>query len=650
MKLRLLVLCALALVFVPAASAMHWLDAGPLTITITLAQNPVEATGPGGGAVIYTVSMDDPADPSPVLDSCSPASGTTLTLGSHDITCFAHDSVGNIATATVTVTVQDTTPPTLGTMPTNISDTTEDPTGKVEIYGPVTATDSVDPSPSVSCSPSSGSKFPVGTTSVHCHASDASSNTSGDGTFTVTITLVDHTAPTLTVPASFSVDTENPSGTAVSYSATAIDNVDPHPTVDCTPGSGSSFPIGSTTVSCTAHDASSNTSQPKTFTITVNLVDHTPPVFSNVPASKAVEANGPSGSVVTYTTPTAADALDGPIASVSCAPASGSKFSITTTTVTCSASDSHGNTGQASFTITVHDTTPPTLYVPGPRSVYATTPAGIPSTAPGIPSFLGAASATDIVDPHPVVTNNAPPFIPVGTWTIKFGAHDASGNATFKDVALIILPQPPPGTPPLPIPPAPKPPAEVQKLKAVPGSGTVKLTWALVPGAKQYVVYRSESAARKTAGEGHGQIVYTGTKTTFTDRGLVNGTEYRYVVVAEDAAGNQSGGTVIVVAPQRDLLRSPKNGARLTKAPKLVWARDAEASYYNAQLIRNGMKILSVWPTGSTYKLTKSWTFDGHKYKLKAGVYKWFVWPGYGPRSQVAYGQMLGSRSFRIVG
>ena len=57
----------------------------------------------------------------------------------------------------------------------------------------------------------------------------------------------------------------------------------------------------------------------------------------------------------------------------------------------------------------------------------------------------------------------------------------------------------------------------------------------------------------------------------------MNGTEYRYVVVSEDAAGNQSTGVAIVAVPRQDRLRSPKNGARLRTAPKLVWAPDAEA-------------------------------------------------------------------------
>jgi HYR domain len=628
LRLLLMILGGILVCATPLASARTLALPGDIT---------KEATGPNGATVNY-----NPGDGV----TCDPPSGSVFPLGVTTVNC-TNDDDGTSA-GSFTVTVRDTTPPSLSGVPDNINDTTEDPSGKVENWSPPSASDIVDGSVQVNCSPASGSKFPVGTTHVICSATDNSGNTRSDH-FDVKITLEDHTAPTLNLPASFSVDTENPGGRTVTYSATATDNVDPSPDVHCSPASGSNFPIGTTTVNCTAKDNAGNQST-GSFTITVNLADHTPPVFSNVPANKVVEANGPSGSVVTYTAPTATDAQDGPIASVTCAPASGSTFPIATTTVTCSATDSHGNTGHASFTVTVHDTTPPTLVVPVARSVYATTPTGIPNYVSGIVSFLSQASAHDIVDPHPIVTNNAPSFIPVGNSTITFGARDASGNWAYKGVTLIILPQPPPGTPPLPIPPAPNPPANVTKLKAVPGSGTVKLTWAAVPGAKQYVVYRSETADLQPHAAGHGQAVYTGTKTTFTDRGLVNGTEYRYVVVSQDAAGNESAGVAIVVTPRRDLLRSPKNGARLRKAPKLMWARDAEASYYNAQLLRNGVKILSVWPTKTAYKLAKSWKYGGRKYKLTPGTYQWYVWPGYGPRSQVVYGQLLGSRSFRIVG
>ena len=74
------------------------------------------------------------------------------------------------------------------------------------------------------------------------------------------------------------------------------------------------------------------------------------------------------------------------------------KFPIGKTAVTCSATDAHGNVGQAKFNVTVADTTPPNLIVPVARSVYATTPTGIPNTVSGVVAFLRAASATDIVD------------------------------------------------------------------------------------------------------------------------------------------------------------------------------------------------------------------------------------------------------------
>jgi hypothetical protein len=44
----------------------------------------------------------------------------------------------------------------------------------------------------------------------------------------------------------------------------------------CDPASGSLFPVGITTVTCTAEDPSGNISQ-ASFTITVNLVEECPP-------------------------------------------------------------------------------------------------------------------------------------------------------------------------------------------------------------------------------------------------------------------------------------------------------------------------------------------------------------------------------------
>ncbi len=80
------------------------------------------------------------------------------------------------------------------------------------------------------------------------------------------------------------------------------------------------------------------------------VVDTTPPVIS-VPAPVTVNATSPAGATVGYTV-TATDPDDA-VASLACVPPSGSTFPIGTTTVTCTAADSHGNSSHGSFTIKV---------------------------------------------------------------------------------------------------------------------------------------------------------------------------------------------------------------------------------------------------------------------------------------------------------
>jgi YVTN family beta-propeller protein len=69
---------------------------------------------------------------------------------------------------------------------------------------------------------------------------------------------LDTTAPVLKVPREITVPSTSPAGAVVSFVVTATDDTDPNPTVSCTPTSGSLFPIATTTVMCTATDASEN--------------------------------------------------------------------------------------------------------------------------------------------------------------------------------------------------------------------------------------------------------------------------------------------------------------------------------------------------------------------------------------------------------
>ena len=159
----------------------------PPTLTLPPDQT-VEATGPDRTTVPYTVSASDAQDGT-LTPSCSPASGSVFPLGTTTVNCSVTDSAGLTATGSFTVTVQDTTPPSL-----NLPDITAEATGSNVAGGPngaavtytATATDSVDGSVPVSCSPASGSFFLVGPTTVNCSATDAHHNTA-TGSFTVTV-------------------------------------------------------------------------------------------------------------------------------------------------------------------------------------------------------------------------------------------------------------------------------------------------------------------------------------------------------------------------------------------------------------------------------------------------------------------------------
>src|SRR5207244_2201724 len=139
------------------------------------------------------------------------------------------------------------------------------------------------------------------------------------------------------------------------FSASALDLIDPAPAVLCDHASGATFALGTTPVSCTATDAAGNTSAPPSI-FNVVVQDTTKP---DIPAQSNVgsEATSSAGAAVTYPAVTASDAVDGTIGAA-CLPASGSIFHLGTNTVTCNATDSHGNAATPrTFTITVADTT-----------------------------------------------------------------------------------------------------------------------------------------------------------------------------------------------------------------------------------------------------------------------------------------------------
>jgi large repetitive protein len=99
----------------------------------------------------------------------------------------------------------------------------------------------------------------------------------------------------------------------------------------------------------------------------------------------------------------------------------------------------------------------------------------------------------------------------------------------------------------------------------------------------------------------------------------------------------------------RSALWAPTSGARVTSPPLLRWRAVSRATYYNVQLYRAGRKVLTAWPTRARLQLGARWTFNKRVQRLAPGVYRWYVWPGYGKASARRYGRLLGTTSFVVV-
>ena len=196
--------------------------------------------------------------------SQSPAAGTLVGNGPTVVTITVSNVTG-IATCQATLTVVDNEAPAVN-CPANITAEATSAAGRVVTFTP-TAIDNCDGSPVIVASPASGSTFPIGVTIVTVSASDVSGNTN---TCTFTVTVRDTTAPTIACPTNQTVVCNGTNATAT-YSASATDLVDASPTVVINPPSGSSFPVGTNTVTVTAYDAAGNTN---TCTFSVIVEDH----------------------------------------------------------------------------------------------------------------------------------------------------------------------------------------------------------------------------------------------------------------------------------------------------------------------------------------------------------------------------------------
>ncbi len=171
-------------------------------------------------------------------------------------------------------------------------------------------------------------------------------------------------------------------------------------------------------------------------------------------------------------------------------------------------------------------------------------------------------------------------------------------------------------------------------------SRSATLTWRAPAGTANVSITRTPG--RSTA---HAQVVYRGRASRFRDTRLQPGVTYRYTIAASDAAGNTNDVAVAALVPT---LYLPAAGARVKAGDTLAWAPVKGASYYNVQLYRGSLKVLSVWPRDARLRLPRNWSFNGKQDRLAPGRYRWFVWPGRGPLKAAHYGRLLGGSTFVV--
>ena len=251
----------------------------PPPITILCPSNiTTAATGSNGATVFFTASASGSCNP--VYLTAVPPSGSTFPFGTSLVTVTASDSCGTTTNYSFYVTV--TNSPIYINCPTNVTTTASSSNGATVFYS-VTASGGCNPPPFLSATPPSGSTFPIGTTLVTATASD-SCGTTTNCSFYVTVL-----APpvSLNCPSNIVTTATTTNGAIVFYSASASGGCNPPPFLTATPPSGSTFPIGNTSVMVTASD-SCGTSTNCSFTVTV-VSTNTP--VADLMVTKTVNSN-----------------------------------------------------------------------------------------------------------------------------------------------------------------------------------------------------------------------------------------------------------------------------------------------------------------------------------------------------------------------
>ena len=337
----------------------------------------------------------------------------TFVNGVNILTWIVTDSASNTSTVTQTITVNDNEDPVL-TIPADVISTN----CNVDI-GVASATDNCGVGVPLNNAPAA---FTPGITSVIWQVSDSAGNTVSA---TQLITVSDTIAPSNTAPADITVNTDlnlcTASGVVLGVPVTG-DNCTVASIINNAPVN---FPLGTTTVTWSVTDSSSNTTLSYQL-VTVN--DNQPPNITPPPDLVSNSCTIVLGNPVITDNCSFTFSNDAPLS-----------FSTGTTTVTWTASDTFGNTVTATQLVTFNDTTDPTITIQNDNLV--------------INADIGSCFASG-VNLGNIITNddcgisssgnNAPIQFPIGVTIVTYTVTDTFGNSVSKTQSVTVLDIEPP--------------------------------------------------------------------------------------------------------------------------------------------------------------------------------------------------------------
>jgi len=387
---------------------------GSATILVADVMQSVTDNCTASGAIVVSIS--------PTVVNCAGK-------GNVPVTITATDASGNVSTMVKNVLVVDAINPTISltsatlNLPLNAAGNASIPAGFA------TATDNCG-APTLTFSKSTFDCANLGVNNVTVTAVDGSGNTA---TAQIAVTVVDNTAPLLTLVSGPVNVALNATGTATVNAATLVANATDNcavSTITVTPNTFSCANIGANTVTVTATDASGNATP---VTIQVNVVDNLAPVVTTVASVPTVQlgANGTASITAAALVSSVVDnCTTNP--NVVITPNVFTCADLGQVSVTIFASDAAGNISTTTKVVNVVDATAPVV-VSAPQTV---------TLAACNAVFNYNYQVTDNCGYTATMTSGyaSGTLFPVGTTTVTWQFADQSGNVTTHTFNVTVLP------------------------------------------------------------------------------------------------------------------------------------------------------------------------------------------------------------------